>query len=214
MSRRRQQNEPGSSSQESTRYQTDPQLLAAEIAEPVGTYGGASSESLPLAVARRIFEQLDELETRYGQQGRSLADLGSAEHLAERMLATVPTPSPWSELGPFYSTTGVARLLGGISRQAIADRRQRGTLIGLRTADDAWVYPEFQFDHHQTVLRDLPATWKILRASGVDEWTLAGWLTSPVSKLGDCSPIDWLRRGEDREVLFTLARDATQRFSR
>lgn len=214
MSRRKRQSDPGTSSRTSTGYRADPELLAAEIAEPATTYGQAPTESLPLAVARRIFEQLDELEARYGQQGRSLADLGSAEHLAERMLATVPTPSLWSELGLFYSTTGVAKLLGGVSRQAIADRRQRSTLLGLRTADDAWVYPEFQFDDHQTVLRGLPAVWRTLRASGVDEWTLAGWLTSPMSTLGDCSPIDWLRRGEDREVLLSLARDAAQRFSR
>lgn len=67
--------------------------------------------------------------------GRSLEELGSPEELAERMVATVPEPSPWGELGPFYSTRKVAKLLGGVSRQAIADRRKRGTLLGLRTAD-------------------------------------------------------------------------------
>ena len=41
--------------------------------------------------------------------------LGDPDALAARMLATVPEPSPWAELGPFYSTTGIARVLGGVS---------------------------------------------------------------------------------------------------
>lgn len=190
----------------------DPEGQASEIAEPATAYQAGAA--LPAAVAQKVLERLGELEARYGEQGRSLADLGSADDLAERMVATVPAPSPWGELGPFYSTTRVARLLGGVSRQAIADRRRRGTILGLRTADGDWVYPDFQFDDHQTVLEGLPGIWKLLRATGVDEWTLASWLTSPMRSLGDRSPIDWLRRGEDRATLVALARDAAHRFSR
>lgn len=185
--------------------------LADEIAEPAARYD--AQPSLPLAVARQVLHRLDALEARYSEQGRSLADFGSAEELAKRMVATVPSPSPWGELGPFYSTSGVSKLLGGVSRQAIADRRKRETLLALRTADDAWVYPAFQFDDRQTVLEGLPEIWKILRSSGVDGWTLASWLTSPMRSLEGRSPIDRLRRGEDRETLLLLARDAARRFS-
>ncbi len=190
----------------------DPEPQPSEIAEPAPAY--QVDAPLPAAIARKVLERLGDLEDRYSEQGRSLADLGSAEDLAERMIAAVPAPSPWGELGPFYSTTRVARMLGGVSRQAIADRRQRWTILGLRTADGDWVYPDFQFDDHQKVLDGLPGIWKLLRATGVDEWTLASWLTSPMRTLQDRSPIDWLRRGEDRETLLRVARDAAGRFSR
>ncbi len=186
----------------------------SEIAQEISPYGLTEpAHPYPEQVAELVFRQLGELETRYAEGGRSLKELGSPEELAERMVATVPEPSPWGELGPFYSTSKVTKLLGGVSRQAIADRRKRGTLLGLRTADGVWVYPAFQFDDHHVVLNGLPEMLRILRTSEVDEWTLASWLTSPMRSLGDRSPIDWLRRGEDREILLTLVRDAARRFS-
>lgn len=193
------------------RYRAEPE--PSKIAEPAAAYGLEPLAPLPLAVAQRVHARLGELEKAYRRQGRSLEDLGSPEELAERMLASVPAPSPWAELGNFYSTSGVAKLLGGVSRQAIADRRQRGTLLALRTADGAWVYPELQFDEHHAVIDGLPEIWRILRASHVDEWTLSSWLASPMSSLQGRSPIEWLRRGEDRETLLAVVRDAARRFS-
>ena len=60
--------------------------------------------------------------------------------------------------GPFYSTAGLARVLGGVSRQAIEERRRRRTVLALRTADDAWVYPAFQLDEHNRVMRAWPTS--------------------------------------------------------
>ena len=189
-----------------------PSLEVSEVAEPVRPYS-ASSSSLPSQVAQQVLARLDQLEARYAALGRSLGDLGSVEELADRMIAAVPSPSPWSELGAFYSTTKVSKLLGSISRQAVADRRARHTLLALKTADNAWVYPEFQFDEHNQVLKGLPEVLRILMASEVDEWTLASWLTSRMRSLEDQSPIDWLRSGRDRSTLLTFAKDAAQRFS-
>ena len=186
----------------------------SEIAQEISPYGLTEPvHPYPELVAQLVFRRLGELEASYAEGGRSLEELGSPEELAERMVATVPEPSPWGELGPFYSTRKIAKLLGGVSRQAIADRRKRGTLLGLRTADGVWVYPNFQLDDHHRVLSGLPEVLRILRASEVDEWTLASWLTSPMRSLEDRSPIDWLRQGGDRETLLTLVRDAARRFS-
>ena len=63
------------------------------------------------------------------------------------------------------------------------------------------------------MLAGLPGIWKLLSATGVDEWTLASWLTSPMKSLEERSPIDWLRRGDDRETLLAVVRDAARRFS-
>lgn len=192
-------------------------LPVSEVAEPSAAYVVEPSPrvpvSMPTQVARRIQRRLDQLESEYAAVGRSLRELGSAEELADRMIASVPSPSPWRELGPFFTTSRVARLLGGISRQAVADRRARQTLLALKTADGAWVYPEFQFDRDSAVLAGLPEILRILRGSGVDEWTLASWLTSRSRALEGRSPIDWLRAARDRGPLIDVARDAARRFA-
>ncbi len=188
----------------------------SEIAETAAVYDSGWSGSVPemsVKVASLVFEGLEDLEQRYSDLGRSLADIGGAKQLARQMLATLPTPSPWGELGSFYSSARVARLLGDISRQAVADRRGRGTLLGLQTADRKWVYPAFQFDERNQVLDGLSELLKTLRASGIDDWSLASWLSSPMRSLEGKSPIEWLRRGEDRATLRGVASDAARRFS-
>lgn len=165
-------------------------------------------------VASEIARRLSSLEAAYAERGSSLAELGSASDLAERMLAAVPSPSLWNDvLGPFYGSAQVARLLGGISRQAVADRRERGTLLGLKTADGAWVYPTFQFGPDNEVLPGLAEVTRILAASGIDEWTLAGWLTSSLAALGNRTPIAWLRERQSRASVLACAHDAARRFA-
>lgn len=188
----------------------------SEIAEEAATYDSGWTGAAPAMseqVARLVFDGLEELEQQYSDLGRSLEEVGGATQLARQMLAALPAPSPWGELGPFYGSAKVARLLGGISRQAVADRRGRGTLFGLQTADRAWVYPAFQFDERNAVLAGLSATLKILRESPIDDWSLASWLSSPMRMLEGHSPIDWLRLGKDRAALETVAADAARRFS-
>jgi len=171
-------------------------------------------ETFPSQVASLVGQQLDRLEARYAEQGRSLEEIGSPQELAERMVAAVPDPSPWNELlGPFYQPGQVAKMLGGISRQAVADRRQRHTLLGLKTADGHWVYPAFQFDTRNKVLSGLSETLRILAASDIDDWSLAGWLMSSFRSLGDKTPIEWLRSGDDLETLLVVVRDAANRFA-
>jgi hypothetical protein len=139
--------------------------------------------------------------------GRSLDGIGSPRDLARRMLEIVPLPSRWDDLlGPFYSTGQVAKILGGVSRQAIADRRERRTLLGLKTADGVMVYPTFQFDDRNQVLPGLSEILQAFRDSAVDDWTLAGWLVAPSKALCDRTVIEWLREGEAREVALALAR--------
>src|SRR5258706_15970942 len=123
------------------------------------------------------------------------------------MLEIVPIPSGWDDLrGPFYGTGQVAKILGGVSGQAIADRRERRTLLGLKTADGVMVYPTFQFDDRNQVLPGLAEILQAFRGSAVDDWTLAGWLVAPSKDLRDKPVIEWLRAGKDREVVLALAR--------
>jgi hypothetical protein len=101
--------------------------------------------------------------------------------------------------------------LGGVSRQAIADRQEQRTLLGLKTADGVMVYPTFQFNDRNQFLPELAEILQAFRGSDVDEWTQAGWLVSPSQSLCGQSAIEWLRTGGDLASVLTLARDAARR---
>lgn len=166
------------------------------------------------AITEQLRQALKERLAAYTRGGHTLAEIGPAEELAERMLAAVPAPSRWDELlGPFYDTRTVARLLGGVSRQAVADRRERRTLLGPKTADGVLVYPAFQFDEHNEVLAGLGPILQCFDPDVVDDWTVAGWLVAKRRSLGGETAIDWLRAGGDPEAVLVLARDAARRFA-
>lgn len=131
-------------------------------------------------ITQHVRQGLEERLSSYSEQGRPLEGLGSPQELARRMLALVPMPSRWDErLGPFYGTGQVAKMLGGVSRQAVADRRERRTLFGLKTADGVVVYPTFQFDERNHVLPGLAEVLQSFRGDDAEDWTFAGWLVSP-----------------------------------
>ena len=187
-----------------TQVLAEPGPLAARLARPEYVH----------QVTALVGGYLAMLAHQYQVLGRSLEELGSARELASRMLATLPQPSPWDDaLGPFYSSAQIGDVLGGVSRQAVAERRARRTILALRTADGHWVYPTAQFDQHHEVLDGLPDLIQTLAASGVDEWTLGGWLVSPMTSLEGYSPIRWLRAGRSLAPVLTLAHDAARRFA-
>lgn len=126
----------------------------------------------------------------------------------------VPEPSRWNELvGPFYSGRTMSRLLGGISRKAVAERRQRRTLLGLKTTDGVVVYPVFQLGERNRTLPGFPELLRCFQTDAVDDWTIAGWLTSPMGPLSGRSPVEWLQQGGDPAPVLALARDANRHFS-
>lgn len=166
------------------------------------------------SVAKHVRRALAGLAESYAEKGRSLEDLGTPEEIAKRMLATVPAPSDWDELlGPFYSTSKVAQLLGNISRQAIADRRERRTLLGLRTADGSYVYPAFQFDAHNEVLPGLAEVLQCFDPKDVEEWTVAGWLVALQRSLSGRSVIEALAAGSEKEKVVALAQAQAARYT-
>jgi len=165
-------------------------------------------------VTEHLRRGLEERLSSLTEHGRSLEEIGPADRLAERMLDAVPETSRWDDrLGPFYNTSKLAKLWGGVSRQAIADRRERRTILGLKTADGALVFPTFQFDEHNRILTGLPEVLQCFRGVPVDDWTLAGWLVTPMRPLEERSVIDWLRAGGEKRLVLTLARDAARRYS-
>lgn len=174
------------------------------------TATGAYVERVSARVARELARRVEALR----EQGREADELGDPDELADRMLAAVPEPSPWSELGPFYSTTGMARVLGGISRQAVEERRRRRTVLALRTTDGTWVYPAFQLDGRNRVVRGLPEVLERFHPrSPDDEWMVAAFLAAPQPALGGRSIVEHLREGGDLRPVLDLAGERADRWA-
>jgi hypothetical protein len=165
-------------------------------------------------VSARVSEELARRVDTLRRNGHKAADLGDPDELAERMLAAVPAPSPWRDLGPFYSTAGLARVLGGVSRQAVEERRRRRTILALRTADDVWVYPAFQLDERNRVVRGLPQVLERFQpGTPDDEWMVAAFVAAPQPGLDDRSIVDHLCSGGDLAPVLALANERARQWA-
>lgn len=141
------------------------------------------------AVQDAVEARLRTVESR----GGDATQLGDPRELAERMAATLPVAAhPFDvELGPFYDTTGLSRWWG-VSRQALADRVRRGTLLACRTADGHLVYPAFQFARDGAVRPGIAEAVAVFARAGVDGWTAAVWLTTASTAFDGDSAVDHL----------------------
>ncbi len=132
--------------------------------------------------------------------------------LAGRMLATLPAPHPWDDqIGPFHDTPGLAKLLG-ISKQAIADRVRRRTVLAATTKSGRLVYPTFQLEGRR-LRAEITDILSVFRGAPVDGWALAAWFTTPSESLGGATPVQWLDADGDAGPVLALARDAAQRWA-
>ncbi|HEX6568163.1 MAG TPA: hypothetical protein VF015_03330 [Acidimicrobiales bacterium] len=178
-------------------------VATARVVDP---YVARVSAQVSAELARRV----DALRSR----GHTPDELGDPETLAARMLAAVPEPSPWAELGPFYSTTGMARVLGGVSRQAVEERRRRRTILALRTSDGVWVYPAFQLDHRNRVVQGLAEVLdRFHPQTRDDEWMVASFLAAAQPGLGGFSIVDHLLTGGDLAAAVDLADERAARWA-
>ncbi len=158
----------------------------------------------------RIREPLLEIEREYRSRGRSVTELG-LEKLARQITAVVPVPSPVNEqIGPFYRTDQVVRLLD-ITRQAVHDRVRKGGLLAAQTVEGTWVYPTFQFDGRH-LIDGLKAVLREFDLSEADRWAIAAWWVSPDAALNGQSPLEWIRKGKDQNRVRSLARNADRRW--
>lgn len=147
------------------------------------------------------------------------ADADTIADTIAGLLAAVPQfDGPWGPaVGPVYLTEQVRALLGGVSRQALADRAKRGTLLALKTRDGATVYPAWQLTTDGQVLPGLAEVLRLFAADEhgevVDGWTLASWLRTPLPELDGDSVTDRLRAGDVAAARQAAAR-AAARWSR
>lgn len=140
--------------------------------------GFSSPEGYEESVMKEVRSILEERVQQLLQSGQELPD---PRALVSAMAAGIPDavgPSSYAEaVGPFYSSSGVMRLLHIPTKQALDDRRRRGTVLSARTADGIWVYPAFQFDPERRRVRGAlaPALAALKRAP---RWGAALWLVT------------------------------------
>lgn len=154
---------------------------------------------------------LQELMSTSHEVAQDLAtELGTPTEFAQRIYGFLPRRSPWAHVvGPVYTTAQLEKILG-VSRQAIADRVRRRTLLGLHTQDGHVVYPVFQFEGTQ-VIGGLSEVLRIV-VGAVDDWTLASWLVATQPTLG-VSIIDALNESGASGPVMTLASATAERWS-
>jgi hypothetical protein len=196
---------------------TSPRRPAATPARAAKA-ANAAAPALADAYVQRVSDQVSaELARRVDAlraHGHGPDALGDADSLAARMLAAVPEPSPWAELGPFYSTAGLARVLGGVSRQAIEERRRRRTILALRTADGVWVYPAFQLDGRNRVVPGLGDVLARFRPQTPDdEWMVAAFVAASQPDLGGRTIPEHLAAGGEVADVLALADERAERWA-
>lgn len=138
--------------------------------------------------------------------------LGEADQVAQRMLSAVPVPHLWdTQIGPFYDTAGVIRLLG-ISKQAVADRVRRRTILSGTTRQGRVVYPVFQF-HGRRLVDGISEVASRFRGTPVDNWAICAWFTTPAADLDGSAPARWLLDGKPVAPVTDLAEQTARRWA-
>ncbi|MEO3935192.1 hypothetical protein V3N99_00390 [Dermatophilaceae bacterium Soc4.6] len=159
-----------------------------DAATPITERNAVATGELLSTVERLLAERADEL----ARQGRSLRSLGDLGELAARMVAVLPSVHPYdTAIGPFYDTGGLSQWLG-VSRQALADRVRRGTLLACRTQDGHLLYPLFQFARSGEVRVGIVDVVGTMTRAGVDGWVTGTWLTTPSPVFDGDSAVDHL----------------------
>lgn len=167
------------------------------LAHAAGAFNAADYEVAVLAEVKvRLHKKINEMRA-------SGLPLPAPAEVAESMASAIPSAPvrhPYADvLGPFYSSAGVIRMLG-ISKQALDDRRRRGTILAARTAEGVWVYPSFQFDLPNHRVR--PSLTPVLSAlHEAPRWGAALWLVTPHPELGGQSPLDAVEVGKAQSVV-------------
>jgi hypothetical protein len=128
------------------------------------------------------------------------------DEMLDQVTALLPPAAPSAldtEFGPFYDTASVQALLGDVSKQAVAARRQAHTILALKTSDRRWVYPTFQFTGKDVNPALVPAIQAFRDAPA---WSAALWFVTSNPDLDeDMTPLAWAREGRSPGVLVTSA---------
>lgn len=151
-----------------------------------------------------VDERLERYVRRLVAAGRSVDDVGGVDGVIAAIEASLPAVNRLAErAGPVFTVEQVRRLLVGVHNepldpQAVYNRARKRQLVGAKTADGQWVFPEFGFTRRPgrlQVREDVLDLWRLLpepSKTRFDAWTLIGWLGGPRADLGGGTPLEWL----------------------
>ncbi|SDO32785.1 Protein of unknown function [Microbacterium sp. ru370.1] len=121
--------------------------------------------------------------------------------------------SQWDDLiGPFYKASAIAKWRNE-TRQNVSKLTGTGSLLGLRTSDNALLYPAFQFDEEGRLPPRFKELLRLLRSEITDDWTVALWLNNPQHTLDGRTPIELMRDPQQADRVFAFAHDEIARRS-
>lgn len=108
--------------------------------------------------------------------------------------------------GEVLETEQVRELLG-VSRQALAQRVERGTLLGL-PAERTTLYPTWQFDGTRVrdVVADVISAFRERLGVTFDPLLIASWAGKSQPELEDHTPAAWISEGRDEKRVVVAAK--------
>jgi hypothetical protein len=118
--------------------------------------------------------------------------------------------------GGTVSARKAARLYGGpkdYSEEAVRKAARHGHLIAIRDGNANWHFPVWQFAPRGGILPGLREVLDILsRQIQTDDLAAVTFLLNPTMRLGGISPLEALRRGDERLVALVgqLARERSE----
>lgn len=156
---------------------------------------GSATETTADAYTDRVLRAIGRRVHSLATVWDETATLAPPEGELARAILDLPPLAPadsalGDEIGPFYDTAGVMKLLGGVTKQAVEARRRKSTILALRTSDGKWVYPSFQFDGAD-VSRPLVPAIRAFRDS--PPWSAALWFVTGNDDLDGKTPLDWAK---------------------
>lgn len=98
-----------------------------------------------------------------------------------------------------YSTSEIAEMLGGISRQAVSQRVAKGQLMSIQISGKAW-FPDWQFKNGRPV-DGLPDLISAFHELGDDTWTADAVMRTHLPEEGGRTPADILAGGDAKLAL-------------
>ena len=160
-----------------------------------------------LAIAADAFEKtLEELGLG--------TDLSDPVALGRRAALLAAADSVWGRhLGAMFDAEQAKVVLGVSSRQAVSDLAKRGRLLAVDAASGRKLYPAFQFGKGGRPYLELVAILKLFQGVVETPYTIASWLASPNTLLGNETPIDWMRSGRESALLQEAARRDAERLA-
>ncbi len=127
--------------------------------------------------------------------------------LAKRLSRTIgqgPSDAA-AAVGPVFTAAGLAEWKG-TSKESLRKAQKTGRLVGFKSRNGEWLYPQFQFNEYGEYLPSLKEVLAVIDPHRLDDGSSAVWLNRPYPSLDGRTAAQALHDGDTNKVLH-LARE-------